>query len=265
MHRKLGPLQWTVWNEKEETHQIEVEDQPEKIQLLDLPDILREKGFQAIEICHFHFRQTNAHYLHKLREACKKANITFHTLLVDYGDLSSADEERRTADIKWIKKWIHIAHESGAERVRIIAGEGNPEDRDAINRSIDAFKELLEYAKPLGIQILSENFLSLTSTAENCLKIIHETDEQIRMITDFGNFTGNEKYKQLEKILPYSDSVHAKAHFNQEGIPDKEEFQKCLNLLEKTGYKGPITLIYDGPGNMWQGIDRVREIVKPYL
>ena len=85
------------------------------------------------------------------------------------------------------------------------------------------------------------------------------------MITDFGNFKGSAKYEELATILPYSKSIHAKAHFDADGIPDEEEFRKCLELLPQANYDGPISLIYDGPGDMWEGIDRVRKIVEDYL
>lgn len=265
LHRKLGPLHWTVWDKLEKRHRVNVENQPEKINLLDLPAILHAKGFKAMEVCHFHFQRTDSDYLQKLRNACHEANILFHTLLVDYGDISSADETRRNMDVEFIKHWIDIASEVGAERVRVVAGESAPDDHEALRRTMNQLNKLIEYAKPLDVRIVTENFLSLTSKAENCLQLIHGTNKEMGIITDFGNFKGAEKYEELEKILPYSDSIHAKANFDSDGIPDVEEFQKCLDLLPKINYNGPITLIYDGPFNMWKGIERVRKIVEPYL
>ncbi len=50
-----------------------------------------------------------------------------------------------------------------------------------------------------------------------------------------------------------------------DGIPDKEEFRRCLDLLKQANYNGPIVIIYDGPGDMWEGIERVKKIVEAYL
>ena len=44
-------------------------------------------------------------------------------------ELSTEDEVRRNADLQFIKDWIDIASEVGAERVRIIAGDAAPKMR----------------------------------------------------------------------------------------------------------------------------------------
>ena len=123
----------------------------------------------------------------------------------------------------------------------------------------------MEYASSRGVRIVTENFRPLTSTAANCIQILRNGKEKIGMIADFGNFSANTKYEELAMILPYSESVHAKPNYDSNGIPDEDEFRKCLDLLAGANYSGPITLIYDGPGDMWEGINRVREIVESYL
>lgn len=264
LHRNLGPLHWTVWDDIEKKQITKIEAQPEEIKLLELPGKLASKGFDAIEICHFHFPSTDSKYLNELRKACTKANINLHTLLLDYGDISTEDPIRREKDIKFIRKWIDIAATVGAKRIRIIAGDASPEDQDALKRSIQNLNKLERYATSCGVQIVIENFRALTSKASNCIKILR-SNTSLKMITDFGNFKGESKYEELATILPYSESVHAKANFDSKGLPDTKEFQKCLALLAQSKYSGSITLIYDGPGDMWEGIERVREIVVPYL
>lgn len=265
LHRELGPLHWNVWDDEEKQIRVQTEDQPENIKLIDLPAMLSLKGFGAAEICHFHFQSTERDYLEQLRNAFEKADIEFHTLLIDYGDISTSDETRRYADVDFIKKWIEIASIAGAKRVRVIAGDAGAEDHGALERSSQTLNKLAEFAHSHGIRVVTENFRALTSKSENCIYLAEHSKGKIGLITDFGNFSGDTKYEDLEKILPYSDSVHAKADFDDHGIPDEEEFKKCLELLAKVNYKGPITLIYDGPGDMWTGIDRVRKVVELYL
>ncbi|MEK3887201.1 sugar phosphate isomerase/epimerase family protein [Bacillus sp. FSL K6-3431] len=265
LHRNLGPLRWTVWDDAEKKQVVEIKAQPETIKLKDLPETLASKGFNALEICHFHFQRTDSDYLNEISQACKHANITLHTLLLDYGDISNDDEVRRNKDLEFIKEWIFIAAEVGAQRIRVIAGDSDPEDQQALERSAQHLQELAIYAEKQGVRIVMENFRSLTSNSNNCIHLLHNSHESIRMITDFGNFNGKNKYEELAAILPYSESVHAKANFDSNGLPDAVEFQKCLDLLANFNYEGSITLIYDGPGDMWEGIDRVKKIVEPYL
>jgi sugar phosphate isomerase/epimerase len=264
LHRNLGPLRLTQWDEQTSTPMTRIEDQPEINTLLELPGILAHKGFSALEVCHFNFPDTSEAYLLQLKDAFQKANIRFYTLLIDYGDISSADERRRQADIAWIKGWIDIASLAGAERVRIIAGDGDPSAPEALQRSAEALALLSEYASKVNVKVITENFRMLASTANNCLALLDACGERLGLISDFGNFRGSNKYDELALILPLSEMVHAKAETSEDGFPNVHEFKQCMEAVKKAGYQGPITLIYDGPYDMWDGIDRVKQLVLPY-
>ncbi|WP_152393300.1 sugar phosphate isomerase/epimerase family protein [Paenibacillus guangzhouensis] len=265
IHRNLGPIRWTYWDEVNQKHAVHLDPQPETTTLLELPAILAANGFKAVEICHFHFPNTNPDYLRRLNDACQDVNILFHTLLLDYGDISSDDVGRTKADMKLIQDWIDIAAQAGAKRIRVIAGEASPDNTEALNRSLENLTSLASYAKQRGVRIVSENFKLLTSTAANCIEIVRRGNGEIGMIADFGNFSKTTKTKDLALLLPYCESVHVKPEFDSNGCPDKEEFRKHLNLLRTTRYNGPLTLIYEGPGDMWEGVERVRKIAEEYL
>jgi sugar phosphate isomerase/epimerase len=258
-------MHWTSWDEQNQTHSIKVEVQPELTSLLKLPALLAQKGFSALEIGHFHFPETSEAYLHKLKHSIYEAGIRFYTLLIDYGDISSGDETRRQADIAWIKVWIDIASTAGAERVRIIAGQAEPTDMEALARSAEALKLLSVYADSRGVKAITENFRPLTSVADNCLALLEACGDRLGLISDFGNFSGVNKYDDLTKTVSHSESIHAKAKTDENGFPDVKEFKQCLDIVKASGYEGPIVLVYDGPYDMWDGIDRIKDIVSPYL
>lgn len=265
LHRHLGPLRWTEWDSAAQTHRVKIQPQPETVRLFELPSVLASKGYSAVDICHFHFPSTEPADLQRLRQACAEAGIRFHTLLLDYGDLSSTDEVRVQADLQYARDWIDIAAQAGAERIRIIAGDASSEDQAALERSSRHLNSLIDYANPRGVQVITENFRPLTTTAANCIRLLESSNGQMGIVTDFGNFTGADKYEQLAAILPYSDSVHAKAHYDEQGLPDADEYRQCLDLLPAAGFDGAVALIYDGPGDMWEGLDRIQAIVEPYL
>ncbi|KRF13496.1 hypothetical protein [Paenibacillus sp. Soil787] len=89
--------------------------------------------------------------------------------------------------------------------------------------------------------------------------------ELLGLTSDFGNFKGTEKYGELAKTVPHSESIHAKAQTNADGYPDEAEFIRCMEVAKQAEYEGPITLVYDGPGDMWEGIERVRKLAAPYM
>ncbi|SCB96837.1 Sugar phosphate isomerase/epimerase [Fictibacillus enclensis] len=264
LHRHLGPLSWSKWDHDKKEIVTEVEEQPLNLKLVDLPGILSEKGFQAVEIVHAHFHSTELDYLQKLCQSIKKSGIRFYTLLIDYGDISTSDPVRREKDMDFIKSWIDVASIAGAENVRVVSGESSPEDIVALQRASVQFTELCVYAKKKGVGVLTENFRSLASTSENCLYLLEHTD-LTGLISDFGNFSGPNKLDSLKETLPKSKSVHVKALTTQDGEVDKEELENCLALLRDADYSGPLTLVYDEPGDVWKGINKVKDIVKKHI
>jgi len=266
LHRNLGPLRWTRWDAEKQQQIVQEQDQPETIRLVDLPAEAARRGFQSLEVCHFNFPSTDADYLRELRQAFENAGIAFYTLLVDYGDISSSNETRRSADIEFIKGWIDIAAEVGAPRIRVMPGESRPDDRAALERTAEALNQLADYSKKRGVRIVIENIQALCSVPENCIALLDACDGQVGMTADYGNFPTALKYEALEAVLPRSESVHAKTHYDKSsGFPDVTEFQKSLDIAKRAGYDGPFTLVYDGPGDMWEGITRIQRIVEPYL
>lgn len=264
LHRLLGPLRWTVWNAETGAHETHADEQPEVHALLELPAEAARRGYAAIEVCHFHFPSTDDAYLAELRASFAAAGVRFDTLLLDYGDLTSEDERRFAADLALIRRWIGVAARAGARQIRIVAGEAPPTDDAAIARSAAALAELAAYAEPLGVRVITENFKPLTSTGDSCLRLLDQAGDAVGMVTDFGNFKGDAKYDELAAIAPRSVSVHAKAAYDGEGMPDVPEFVRCLEAVKAAKFDGAYVLIYDGPGDMWEGLERIKRIVRPY-
>lgn len=265
LHRNLGPLRWTRWNEEQGLPVTAEEEKPETISLLELPGELKRRGFSAMEVCHFHFPDTNESYLRELRSSIERAGMRFYTLLADYGDITNPDERRREADIAWLKGWIDVASAAGAERIRIIGGDADPNDHEAVALAAAQLQRLIAYAADKNVRIVTENFHPLTSTADNCLTLLDACDGKLGLTSDFGNFKGPGKMQELSRTVPRSESIHAKAVTDEKGMPDAEEFRSCLEIVKHCRYEGPITLVYDGPGDMWEGIDRIKALTAPYL
>lgn len=102
LHRLLGPLRWTNWDAVNETQQMDIQDQPQILTLLELPAEAARRGYQAVEICHFHFPAVDPVYLNQLKEAFLESGVQFDTLLLDYGDITAIDPVKRESDIAYI-------------------------------------------------------------------------------------------------------------------------------------------------------------------
>jgi len=264
LHRCLGPLQWTIWNEDKHTQETIIEGQPCELKLIDLPKNAARRGLSALELCHFHFPSRDTAYLSQLRHAFEEAGIRFHTLLVDYGDISSPDPMRRNSDIEYLKGWIDTAQWAGASAVRIVAGEQPAGDGASIARSIEALNELNNYAAGKHVKIVTENFRSLASTVKSWSSIITGGADTLQTIVDFGNFASDEKAEGIRFGAPLAHSIHAKPEYSADGELKEEAFYQLLAILEETECSVPISIIFDREGDMWSGIGRIQQAIEQF-
>lgn len=261
LHRQLGRPDFYG---PEEGKQIPVATHDRgELSLLDLPARVAEFGINTLEICHFHIPNLDTGYLNELRGALKAADIELFSLLIDHGDITHPEYADR--DLAWIGEWVEIAGRLGATCARAIAGKADP-SAESLEMSRDGLQRLGERAEANGVRLMTENWFSVLSTPENVLTLLDSLDGEVGFCLDFGNWTGETKYADLEAIASQADSCHTKAHFPAPGEMDKDDYVRCLDLTQDAGFSGPHTLIYDGPGDdEWEGLSIEREVVQSYL
>ncbi len=233
--------------------------------LLEVPAEMKRRGITHLEVCHFHFPRTDDAYLADFRAALDAHGIRLFSVLIDAGDVSNPDPERRARDLDWIRGWIEVAARAGAENVRVIAGDAAHDDPSGLDRSVNAFRQLAAFAEAHGVRVMTENFHALSSCPDTLNTLLERLDGKIGLCADFGNYKGPDKYEHLGIILPRADSVHAKADFAEDGTMDRDDFDRCLHLTRAVEFTGPYTLIFEGPGDEWDGVSRIREEIVSVL
>lgn len=229
----------------------------EGLSLLELPAELRTRGYDALQICHFHVPSRSETYLGELRAALAEAEIECETLLIDDGDLTSPDDGDR--DEAWIAGWLDTATALGARRTRVCAGRSSPSP-ELIAQSATRLVRLAT-AHP-EIRVVTENWLEMMPDAETVLAVLDATGPVVGLLIDLGNWRGPDKYEQLSAIAPHAETCHAKCHFAGSDA-NRDDFQSSLRVLREGGYSGPLALIYDGPDDdEWAMLDLETAIVR---
>ena len=232
--------------------------------LLDIPAQVAAHGLSKLEVCHFHFPSTQSDYLARFRAALHNAGVEFYTLLIDEGDLTHPDPTERQRVIALMHRWIDVAAGGGAQRVRVIAGDAVPTP-EALRLSADGLREVCRHAKAAGVDVVTENWHTLLDCPEDVLALLAMLPNQIGLKLDFGNWSGERKYADLEKVAPLADCTHAKATFAAPGELDESDFGRCLTLCRDAGFTGPHILIFSDPGDEWTSLDRMRDFARPYV
>lgn len=234
---------------------IDAEPLPEALPLVDLPAALGRRGYDALQICHFHLPSREPAYLGELRAALDESAIVLDALLVDDGNLTGPDGDRAEA---WIDDWLETAAALGAHRARVCAGRSAP-STETLQASADRLVRLA--ATHPDVRLVTENWLELLPDAESVLVLKSQTGDEVGLMIDLGNWSGPGKYEELARIAPLAETCHAKCHFPG-GVADRADFEASLRLLRDAGYDGPLALIYDGPDDEWMALDAEWVIVQ---
>lgn len=231
------------------------------LDLADVPDRLAEHGYRTMELCHFHIPDRSPAALAELRARREAAGVELWSLLIDDGDIS--DPEHGERDRAWALGWIDDAAALGARCVRVIAGK-QPPTPEALARSVAALRTLSEEAAARGVRVLTENWFALVPGPAEMTAILDALDGTVGLNFDFGNWSGADKYDRLAGIAPYAEGCHAKCDFRG-GVPDAQDYRRCLELTREAGFSGPYTLVHGEASDLWGSLSLQRDLLAPYL
>lgn len=225
------------------------------LDLLEVPGELAKHGYKTMELCHFHIPHQDDAYLAELKQAIDEAGVELWSLLIDDGNIT--DPEHHDRDREWTADWITRAGKLGSKCVRVIGGKQQGATKLAI-------EQLGKLASQDNVRVLTENWFETLATPAAIHEVFAQLDGRIGLCFDFGNWGGPTKYRDLDLIARYATSCHAKCQYTN-GVPDEEDFRRCLEITKAADFSGPYTLVYGEPGKVWESLDRQRQLLEPYL
>ena len=230
---------------------------PSGLALLELPAELQRRGYDTLQVCHFHLPSRSPSYLEEFRAALGESEIALDALLVDHGDLTDRDD----ADLHeaWIDGWLEVAAALGARRARVSAGRSAP----SVETLRESARRLIRLASAHPeVRVVTENWMEMMPDADTTLALLEETGDAVGLLIDLGNWRGPDKYRDLSRIAPFAETCHAKCHFTGADA-DSEDFRVSLQVLHEAGYDGPLALIYDGnDDDEWAMLDIEYDLVR---
>jgi len=231
-----------------------------KMDLLKFLEVCKQRfEISAVEPCQMHFSSLEPSFLNKMRKKIVEHNLEVVNIPVDIGDISQVKEKNRK------KRWLDIGKELGSPSIRVNTGES--EDRFALERIILSYQELVDYAEKIGMKVLIENHGGVSNQPKAILRIVEEVNSpNLRTCPDFGEFSPKERYKGLQKLVPYAFLAHAKTYeFDSRGEEKTIDISRCLYILHKAGYKGYLSIEFEGRGDQFQGVMKTKALLERYL
>lgn len=135
-------------------------------------------------------------------------------------------------------------------------------------RARAALEDLLPHAERRGVALAIENHWGLSSRPEAVMELVYALDSPwLGTCADFGNFpAGVDEAEGLALLLPEALHVQAKAlSFNDAGEEPDIPFGRCLGRVAAAGYRGPVGVEYEGPGEGLAGCLATRALLQRHL
>jgi len=182
-------------------------------------------------------------------------------------DLTASEGPDRQKQKGYLAAAIEAADYLSAPLIRLTLG-GEKNDRAAYDRAVELMSSVLPVAIARKIKFAIENHGGLSDDPAVLAEFVqHFHSPYLGVCLDFGNFEGDPKDfpQSLGSLAPHAIHVHAKAReFNGQGEETQIDYRMCLSALKSTGYKGMISIEYEGDGDPADGIKRTRELIEKY-
>jgi L-ribulose-5-phosphate 3-epimerase len=239
-------------------------------------DLAAEHGFDGVEILHRQMERETNDYLQRLKRRAFLLGLdlcgfsTHQTFL-------SPNKETRQKNIDHTIRCIELAYALGIPTMRVNTGTWGTsknfnelmknkgiepplkgyKDEDAYPWVIDGLGACLKVAERCGVTMGLENHWGLGRTARGVLRIVDAVKSPWLQVTlDTGNFLEN-IYEQLEALAPRACLVQAKTYYGG-GIwyALDLDYNRIVGILRKAGYRGYISLEFEGNENPKTGVPR---------
>jgi L-ribulose-5-phosphate 3-epimerase len=212
---------------------------------LDLPKICREEfGINGLEFVNQFFDNPMLDSLRQLKRAGSDYGVRFVLIMCDgEGDMAAVDRNERLLAARAHRKWIDIAHFLGCHAIRCNLGgprENWKADGDLVARAAESFRDLLDYAKGSGLNVLIENHGRASSDPDVLVALMKTVnDPHFGTLPDFGNVNpGDDHAEVLRRLLPYAKGMSVKAAWNADGTHTRWDLDKLLRIARDAGYRG---------------------------
>lgn len=248
------------------------------VRMLDFPRIARQTfGIEAIELVNTLFEVPTQDHVSRLKKNAKNENVKILLIMCDdEGALADKDKAERMKSVQSHHKWVDIAAELGCHSIRVnmrgeekgMAGSAKAVD-EFVNRSLDAFTALAEYAAKSHINVIIENHGGLSSNADVLVRVMKGVNlPNFGTLPDFGNFDPDQdRYEGIRKLMPYAKGASGKFYdFDAKGNETTIDFDRMMKIvLDDSKFKGYIDVEYEGERlSEYEGIVASKRLLERY-
>ena len=245
-------------------------------------DIAAEQGFEGAEILQVQMEDFRPSYLQKIK---KHAFLNGLALMgfSTHQDFVDPDPRKRRHNVEQTIFYINQARELGIPTIRINTGRWNTSknfdhlmanrgiepvldgytEKEGYNWVIDSIGKLVGEAEKSGVILGLENHWGLGLTPEGVLKIVNAINSPwLKVTLDTGNFL-EDPYQRLSQLADKTVLLQAKTYYGGGRWYTLDlDYNKISDIMHQAGYKGWISLEFEGKENPVTGCKKSLELLR---
>jgi sugar phosphate isomerase/epimerase len=231
---------------------------------MSMEDFIRkgvELGVTGVDVTGYWLKSMDPGYLAGLRHLGFRNEVPFSGAACGVS-MVHADAAARAHALEEIKQWVDATERLGASHLRVFAGElpKGATVEQGIRWTVEVMKPACDYSATKGITLGVEDHSGVTQTADVCLEIMRRVDSPYAGINlDISHFIpspAQDAYAQIEACIPFATHTHIHDVFD-DGTPI--DFERVWKLFAQGGYKGYMSLEYEGKEDAMTAVPRLLE------
>ncbi|MEZ6102773.1 MAG: sugar phosphate isomerase/epimerase family protein [Pirellulaceae bacterium] len=227
-----------------------------KLDHLDFAKTAKEDfGISAVEYVNQFFKDKgrDTNYLNEMKKRAEDHGVKNLLIMIDgEGRLGDPDDGKRKEAVENHHQWVEAAKLLGCHSIRVnAASEGTYDEQ--VQRAADGLRQLSQFAKPYGLNVIVENHGGLSSNGKWLAKVIQTVGlDNCGTLPDFGNFRLDgdnwyDRYQGVTELMPHAKAVSAKSHdFDRQGNETHTDYRKMMKIVLDAGYHGFVGIEYEG-------------------
>ncbi|MCA9266580.1 MAG: sugar phosphate isomerase/epimerase, partial [Planctomycetales bacterium] len=212
-----------------------------KLDHLDFAKTAKEDfGISAVEYVNQFFKDKgrDTNYLNEMKKRAEDHGVKNLLIMIDgEGRLGDPDDGKRKEAVENHHQWVEAAKLLGCHSIRVnAASEGTYDEQ--VQRAADGLRQLSQFAKPYGLNVIVENHGGLSSNGKWLAKVIQTVGlDNCGTLPDFGNFRLDgdnwyDRYQGVTELMPHAKAVSAKSHdFDRQGNETHTDYRKMMKIV----------------------------------
>lgn len=221
-----------------------------------------ELGVHGVDITTYWLKSAEPEYLLHLRHLGYKNGMPFSGAAIAT-NMCQPDAIKRAEELAKIKLWVDRTEMLGASHLRVFGGKLPPgaSDEQGVQWVVETMKPACDYAAKRGVILGIESHGGITSKAADIVQILRRVDSAYAGCNlDISHFDEN-PYEQIETCISYATHTHIRDIYGKKRLP--LDLDHVWQMFAKGGYKGYMSVEYDGEEDPMTGVPKLLAKIKP--